>query len=73
MNNKPVAFVTGVRQFDPVMADTVLKVGTPLYTYLAKTLTDEEIFYLCDEILGQFNRRKGREFAKAILKKAQEK
>jgi len=43
MNNEPVAFVTGLNKFDPVMADTVLKVGTPLYTHPAKTLTDEEI------------------------------
>lgn len=42
-DDEPVAFVTGVRQFDPVMADTVLKVGTPLYTHPSKDLTDEEI------------------------------
>ena len=38
--DEPIAFVTGVKQFDPKMADTVLKVGTPLYTHPAKTLTD---------------------------------
>jgi len=74
MNNEPVAFVTGVRQFDPVMVDTVLKVGTPLYTHPAKTLTDEEIKalwkpfpdtkYYDSDILT---------FARAILRKAQEK
>ena len=46
MNNEPVAFVTGLNKFDPVMADTVLKVGTPLYTHPVKTLTDEEIRHL---------------------------
>jgi hypothetical protein len=70
MNNKPVAFVTGVRQFDPVMADTVLKVGTPLYTHSAKTLTDEEIakvakdFYLSEYVPY--------DFARALLRKAQD-
>ena len=43
MNIEPIAFVTGANKFDPVMVDTVLKVGTPLYTHPAKTLTDEEI------------------------------
>jgi len=38
--DEPIAFVTGVKQFDPKMADTVLKVGTPLYTHPARTLTD---------------------------------
>jgi len=39
----------------------------------AKTLTDEEIFYLADKIFGKYYRSKGLAFAKAILKKAQEK
>jgi len=38
--NKPVAYVTGARRFDPVSVDTVLKVGTPLYTHPAE-LSDE--------------------------------
>ena len=76
MNNEPVVFVTGVRQFDPVMADTVLKVGTPLYTHPAKTLTDEEII---KELESEIERLQDQlnEFlvAKdlAILRKAQEK
>jgi hypothetical protein len=93
--NEPVAFVTGIRQFDPVMVDTVLKVGTPLYTHpnehdlgiaeaigfdkgykaaTAKTLTDDEITEVFD------NTFKVRDFddaflkfAKAILRKAEEK
>jgi hypothetical protein len=36
MDNEPVAYVTGVRQFDPVMVDITLKVGTPLYTHPAE-------------------------------------
>ena len=93
-DNEPVAFVTGVRQFDPVMVNTILKVGTPLYTHpakeykpnqtlecsfdlagfkpLAKTLTDEEII----EIWSGMETDTGEQniiFARAILRKAQEK
>ena len=35
MNNEPVAYVTGLNKFDSKMVDTVLKVGTPLYTHPA--------------------------------------
>jgi hypothetical protein len=85
MNNKPVAFVTGVRQFDPVMADTVLKVGTPLYTHPVKTLTDEEIMNIFNNWTNSkrehnlpannqnYFYQEMREFARTILKKAQEK
>jgi len=75
--NEPVAYVTGLNKFDSKMVDIVLKVGTPLYTHPAKTLTDEEIlieakyqpnlgYYLACEydVL---------DFARAILRKAQEK
>ena len=47
--NEPIAYVTGVRQFDPVMADTVLKVGTALYTHPAN-LTNEEIDSVIHEL-----------------------
>ena len=70
--NEPVAFVTGVRQFDPVMADTVLKIGTPLYSHPSKDLTDEEII----EIWSGMETDTGEQniaFARAILRKAQEK
>ena len=97
MNNEPVAFVTGLNKFDPVMADTVLKVGTPLYTHPAKTLTDDplvnfkpiwqekpELTLTDEEILieAKYQPNLGYylaceydvlDFAKAILKKAQEK
>lgn len=39
--NKPIAYVTGAGQFAPVSVDTVLKVGTPLYTHPAE-LTDDD-------------------------------
>ena len=75
--NKPVAYVTGVRQFDPVSVDTVLKVGTPLYTHPVKELTDEEIIAVYvenygDDILPNIQ-ASGIEFARAILRKAQKK
>ena len=35
-DNEPVAYVTGLNKFGTVMADTVLKVGTPFYTHPAK-------------------------------------
>ena len=52
MNNEPVAYVTGLNKFDSKMVDTVLKVGTPLYTHPAKTLTDEEIEKVRIAIIG---------------------
>lgn len=70
MNNEPVAFVTGVRQFDPKSVDTVLKVGTPLYTHPAKTLTDQEIIDIAFEYDGISDLVR---FAHAILRKAQNK
>ena len=70
--NEPVAYVTGLNKFDSKMVDIVLKVGTPLYTHPAKTLTDEEILEFRDKVpytLGSDLI----EFARAILRKAQEK
>ena len=95
-SNEPVAYVTGLNKFDSKMVDTVLKVGTPLYTHpaslvdwsyqqgyqvgkethLAKTLTDEEIAKLADDILGYqiygYKESGVYEFARAILRKASE-
>ena len=69
--NEPVAYVTGLNKFDLKMVDTVLKVGTPLYTHPAKTLTDEEII----EIWSGMETDTGEQniiFARAILRKAQD-
>ena len=80
MKNEPVAWI--VRTFDADKGKTVEAIWdfkpmntigcTPLYTHPAKTLTDEEItevFKNCtkDGILD------ANEFARAILRKAQEK
>ena len=70
---KPIAYVTGVRQFDPVMADIVLKVGTPLYTHPAKTLTNEEILTLWAHKNHLLFKKDVIDFAIAIIRKAQEK
>ena len=46
----------------------------PLYTHPAKTLTDEEIDNVSDEVVPHIDTYAGRrEFARAILRKAQEK
>ena len=74
--DEPVAYVTGLNKFDSKMVDIVLKVGTPLYTHPAKTLTDEEIAKLADDILGYqiygYKESGVYEFARAILRKASE-
>jgi hypothetical protein len=72
LNIEPIAFVTGANKFDPVMVDTVLKVGTPLYTHPAD-LTDEEIDNLIADVAEKPTDEDLYDFAKAILKKAQEK
>ena len=69
--NEPVAYVTGLNKFDSKMVDIVLKVGTPLYTHPAKTLTDEEIIKLFDSY--EFSDEGVVEFAHELLRKAQEK
>ena len=72
MSNEPVAIVIGGGKYAPVMADTVLKVGTPLYTHPAKTLTDEEILQFRDKVPYSLGSDLI-DFARAILRKAQEK
>jgi len=72
--NEPVAYVTGLNKFDLKMVDIVLKVGTPLYTHPAKTLTDEEITEVFDTTFEVHDYQDSFiKFARAILRKAQEK
>jgi hypothetical protein len=74
MNNEPVAFVTGANKFDPVMLNTVLKVGTPLYTHPVKELTDEEKWEVFTNLARSPDLRADMiRFADSILRKAQEK
>jgi hypothetical protein len=88
MNNKPVAWINLDRFKDEALylADCVsenkvdnMGITTPLYTHPAKTLTDEEIdsVAMSCEAGDRFNQVGDeiytRDFARAILRKAQEK
>jgi hypothetical protein len=70
MNNKPIAWINeydGLESFNPDNRQEWI----PLYTHPAKTLTDEEI----NEIFSKtwLDLKDYKEFARAILRKAQEK
>jgi hypothetical protein len=76
MNNEPVAWF----EQDPDMksvwyqADKDAPNAIPLYTYPAKTLTDEEIIEIGNAVTNLIDSNEGWiEFARAILRKAQEK
>jgi hypothetical protein len=76
MNNEPVGVVC---EFEGILVGTLfeqLPDGTPLYTHPAKTLTDEEIEGVFQETIRQPNFMMlgdTQRFARAILRKAQEK
>ena len=82
MNNEPVAWI-GKNELQFGFTETMVTNekeswdDIPLYTHPAKTLTDEEIAELSDKILCYQiydNKESGVfEFARAILRKAQEK
>ena len=79
MNNEPVAWISQ----DVLDADHIIKAVVrreqdeqhtiPLYTHPAKTLTDEEIWELAQPHGDLAWQDCTLEFAKAILRKAQEK
>jgi hypothetical protein len=78
MNNEPVAWMQSTNKELPDGYECMQSVGfykvndddIPLYTHPAKTLTDEEI----GELIGQYSHYENWEgFARAILRKAQEK
>ena len=74
--NEPVAWIGETlmgRQYINGQKDE-LPVGTALYTHPVKELTDEEIDNVSDEVSNLIDTYAGRrEFARAILRKAQEK
>ena len=74
MNNKPVAWMDYLEHSD-VYDLNVSGRGIPLYTHPAKTLTDEEIIEVWDKMCSIVldNDKNITEFARAILRKAQEK
>ena len=70
MNNEPVAWRKVVGNVTKHYQYNEIGEGTPLYTHPAKTLTDEEIeevWYALEMDSNLFD------FARAILRKAQEK
>ena len=77
-SNEPVAYGKYLEEHDYwVTASGIIpnpKEGyVPLYTHPAKTLTDEEIDAISDEVVNLIDTYAGRrEFARAILKKASE-
>ena len=80
MNNEPVAELVleqmAVGDASSLrikwLTDSYPPVGTKLYTYPAKTLTDEEISEIYNQVIS-IERNSWHEFARAILRKAQEK
>jgi len=75
MNNEPVAWMDYLEHSD-VYDLNVSGRGIPLYTHPAKTLTDEEISQVYKEVSEPFGEKRLYEihdFARAILRKAQEK
>ena len=74
MNNKPVAWIGETlmgRQYINGQKDE-LPVGTALYTHPVKKLTDEEIEQIADDHIDWVYETGFIEFARAILRKAQE-
>ena len=77
MNNEPVAWAREdgvIAFFEKPKIDKQGFKWFPLYTHPAKTLTDEEIDAVGDKVSNLIDTYAGRrEFARAILRKAQEK
>ena len=71
MNNEPVAWMNRLGRLEYEQGNGF---EIPLYTHPAKTLTDEEILNLCPpNHSDMLNEAYTIDFARAILKKAQEK
>ena len=71
MKNEPVAWMD---DFGNVFEMKNQFFHIPLYTHLAKTLTDEEIIEIGNAVTNLIDSNEGWiEFARAILRKAQEK
>jgi hypothetical protein len=77
MNNEPVAYgkyIENAKMWLVVELNEDMPEGyIPLYTHPAKTLTDEEILKMAADIFHYSEYRLVIEFARAILRKAQEK
>jgi hypothetical protein len=83
MNNEPVAWIIDVKMTDcddnfiwntGNYPDWQVKDWIPLYTHPVKELTDEEIIAVGNAVVNHIDSNEGwLEFARAILRKAQEK
>ena len=75
MNNEPVAWMNKIAtSWVTTTPDEFKDEWIPLYTHPVKELTDEEIDNVSDEVSNLIDTYAGRrEFARAILRKAQEK
>ncbi len=72
MNNEPVAWMSNGKEF--YVQKNFCPDFIPLYTHPAKTLTDEEIIEIGNAVTNLIDSNEGWiEFARAILRKAQEK
>jgi hypothetical protein len=72
-NNKPVAWMHK-NPDHPISKNWSQEYNIPLYTHPAKTLTDEEIIEIGNAVTNLIDSNEGWiEFARAILRKAQEK
>ena len=74
MNNEPVAWTDGKGNYFDKNSFFPVDDLIPLYTHPVKELTDEEIDAVGDKVSNLIDTYAGRrEFARAILRKAQEK
>ena len=75
MNNEPVGYYYAKACIDiRDCSEQMKRNGIPLYTHPVKELTDEEIDAVGDKVSNLIDTYAGRrEFARAILRKAQEK
>ena len=73
MNNEPVAWTDGKGNYFDKNSFFPVDDLIPLYTHPVKELTDEEILKMASDYLHYTEFKQGIQFAKAILRKAQEK
>ena len=79
MNNKPVAWLINGKLFEEYFRTSELDKIIPLYPHPVKELTDEEMLEIYKKVFNKKNefkenlkRRSYFDFARAILRKAQE-
>jgi hypothetical protein len=74
MNNEPVGYYYSHACFDiRDCSEQMKRNGVPLYIYPVKELTDEEIMAITEPMFVLGDKKMICDFARAILRKAQEK